>query len=61
MKDKNKFFEWIVVIIVAIILIAISSKVSDALDINRRSARYLILAIVGLVYWIIDMLRSKKD
>lgn len=60
MKDKNKIFEWIIVIIVAIILILISSKVSDALDINRRSARYLILAIVGLVCWIINIIRSKK-
>lgn len=60
MKNKNKIYEWIIVIIVVIILIIISSKVSDALDINRRSARYLILAIVGLVYWIIDMIRNKK-
>lgn len=61
MKDKNKFFEWIVVIIVATILLVVAGKVSDILDINRRSARYLILVIVGLVYWIIDMIRSKKS
>ena len=61
MKDKNKFFEWIVVIIVATILLVVAGKVSDTLDINRRSARYLILVIVGLVYWIIDMIRSKKS
>lgn len=60
MKGENKIYETIIVIFVAIILIIVSSKVSDALDINNRSAKYLILAIVGLIYWIIDIIRSKK-
>lgn len=59
MKGKHKIFEWMIVIIVAIILIVISSKVSDALDINRRAARYLILAIAGLVCWAIDTIQKK--
>lgn len=59
MKGNHKIFEWMIVIIVAIILIVISSKVSDALDINRRVARYLILTIVGLVCWAIDTIQKK--
>ncbi len=59
MKGNHKIFEWMIVIIVAIILIVISSKVSDALDINRRAARYLILTIVGLFCWIIDTIQKK--
>lgn len=59
-KGENKIYETIIVIFVAIILIIVSSKVSNALDINSRSAKYFKLAIVGLIYWIIDMIRSKK-
>ena len=48
MKGNHKIFEWMIVI-----------KVSDALDINRRAARYLILAIAGLVCWAIDTIQKK--
>lgn len=60
MKDKNKIIEWVIVIIVVIVLYAISDKVSVALDMSRRSARYLIVAIVAFLYWIIDTIRNKK-
>lgn len=40
MKDKNKIIEWIIVIVAVIVLFVISDKVSVALDMNRRSARY---------------------
>ena len=59
MRENHKIFEWVIVIIVAITLIAISSKVSNALDINRRAARYLVLTIVGLLCWIIDTIQKK--
>lgn len=60
MRDKNKVIEWIIVIIVAVVLFVIADKVSVALDMNRRSVRYLILAVVAFLYWIIDTIRNKK-
>ena len=58
---KNKIFEWTIVIIVAIVLLIISSKVMQVLDVNGRSARYLTIAIVGFVCWIIDKIFGKKE
>lgn len=60
MKDKNKMIEWVIVAVVVIVLFVISEKVSVALDMNRRSVRYLILAVGAFLYWIIDTIRSKK-
>lgn len=59
MKDK-KVIEWIIIIIVAIVLFVISDKVSAALNMNRRAARYLTLAIVAFFCWIIDTISNKK-
>ena len=60
MKDNNKVIEWVIVIIVAIVLYVISDKMCVALNISRRLARYLILVIVVIFYWIIDRINSKK-
>lgn len=60
MKDKNKVIEWVIIIIVALVLYVISDKVSVALNMNRRAARYLILTIVALGGWIIDTIFNKK-
>lgn len=60
MKDKNKVIEWVIIIIVALVLYVISDKVSVALNMNRRAARYLILTIVALGGWFIDTIFNKK-
>lgn len=57
---KDKIIEWVIIIIVAIVLFVISDKMSVALNMNRRAARYLILAVVAFIYWIIDTARNKK-
>ena len=46
MQEDNKVFKWIVVIILVVVLCGMSGVVSEIPDINARSARYLILAII---------------
>ena len=58
---RNIFSLLFIQIIVAIVLLIISSKVMQVLDVNGRSARYLTIAIVGFVCWIFDKIFGKKE
>lgn len=58
---KSKVLEWIIVIIIVIVLFVLSSKVAAVLGISMRSARYLILLVAALIYYLIDTIRNKKD
>lgn len=59
MKNENKMKTWIIVILIVIALCVITGKVSAALDINMRSARYLVVAIIFFVWYIVDVIRNK--
>lgn len=60
MKDKNKILEWIVAFFVVIVMLIVVSKISEVLEINRRAARYLIIAVVFIVWYFVDLIRNRK-
>ena len=60
MQKDNNILKWIIVIILVVVLCGISGVVSEILDINTRSARYLILAIIFLGWYIVDTIRNRK-
>lgn len=59
-KDNNNVLKWILVIISVVVLYGILTVVSEILDINIRSARYLILTIIFLGWYFVDVIRNKK-
>ena len=59
-KDNNNVLKWIIIIVLVIVLSYVSGLVSEMLDINTRSARYLVLLIVFLGWYIVDTIRNKK-
>lgn len=60
MQKDNNVFKWIVVIILVVVLCGMSGVVSEMLDINTRSARYLVLTIIFFGWYIVDTIRNKK-
>ncbi len=58
-KDNN-VLKWITVIILVVVLCGVSGMVSEILEINTRSARYLILTIIFFGWYIVDTIRNKK-
>lgn len=60
MKKDNSVLKWIVVIILVVVLYGVSGAVSEILDINTRSARFLILTIVFFGWYIVDVIRNRK-
>lgn len=59
-KDNN-VLKWIIVIILVVVLCGVSGMVSEILDINTRSARFLILTIVFFGWYIVDVIRNRKN
>ena len=49
-----------IVVILVVVLCGISGVVSEILDINTRAARYLILAIIFLGWYIVDTIRNRN-
>ena len=60
MQKDSKIFKWIVVVVLVIVIYGATGIVSEILDINMRSARYLILAIFFLGCYIVDEIRNRK-
>ena len=60
MQKDNNVLKWIIIIVLVIVLSYVSGLVSEMLDINTRSARYLVLLIVFLGWYIVDTIRNKK-
>lgn len=60
MKKDNSVLKWIVIIILVVVLCGVSGVVSEILDINTRSARFLILTIVFFGWYIVDVIRNRK-
>lgn len=59
-KDNNNVLKWIIIIVLVIVLSYVSGLVSEMLDINTRSARYLVLLIVFLGWYIVDTIRNGR-
>lgn len=60
MEKDNNVLKWIIVIILVVVLCGVSGMVSEILDINTRSARFLILTIVFFGWYIVDVIRNRK-
>lgn len=60
MEKDNNVLKWITVIILVVVLCGVSGMVSEILEINTRSARYLILTIIFFGWYIVDTIRNKK-
>ncbi len=60
MKGKDNIIKWIIVIVVVIVVGVLSGILSDMLDLNRRSARYIILIILFLGWYFVDCIKNKK-
>lgn len=58
MKDKIK--EWIIVILVSMVMLIVINKISEVMEINRRGARYLLFAIILIIWYFIDLIRNRK-
>lgn len=61
MEKDNNVLKWIIVIILVVVLCGVSGMVSEILDINTRSARFLILTIVFFGWYIVDVIRNRKN
>ncbi len=60
MKDKNKFIEWIIIILIALVSLIVINKISEVVGINRRGARYLLFAIILIIWYFVDLIRNRK-
>ncbi len=60
MEKDNNVLKWITVIILVVVLCGVSGMVSEILEINTRSARYLILTIIFFGWYIVDVIRNRK-
>lgn len=60
MKKDNSVLKWIVIIILVVVLYGVSGVFSEILDINMRSARFLILTIIFFGWYIVDVIRNRK-
>lgn len=60
METDNKKPNWIIVCVIAVVVLMFAGELSDMLGINMRSARYLVLVIIFLVWYIVDVIRNRK-
>lgn len=60
MRNDNKVSKWIIVIIALVIVVMITGKVSDVLEINRRPASYLVISIFFFGWYFVDIIRNRR-